>query len=151
MLLRSAVSALWSVSCTATPWRGPRSKTRFHHQSLIQTWPYSSSLLQATNNCFPPLSSSCVGRLGPPGQWLVLLESIIHLESDCLEILLQNIGNLPANDATNELAHAIAAAVKAQGAQDAAVLMLVQPGEKNSYDQQVDDPSWQWSLSVFGQ
>lgn len=55
--------------------------------------------------------------------------------------LVQDLAKLPANDATNELAHAIAAAVKAQGAEDAAVLMLVQPGERNSYDQQVDIPA----------
>lgn len=53
---------------------------------------------------------------------------------------MQDIAALPANDVTNELAHAMAACVRAvreQNEHEGVVLMLVQPGERNSYDQQV--------------
>lgn len=50
---------------------------------------------------------------------------------------MQELSNLPPNDATGHISEALAAAVKAQGQAEGVVLMLVQPGEKNSYDQQV--------------
>ena len=53
------------------------------------------------------------------------------------------LGNLPANDVTSQIADAIGAAVAEFGVTDAAVLFVVQPDEKNSYDQQVTVPcSW---------
>ena len=55
--------------------------------------------------------------------------------------IVQEVSNLPANDATAEISDALAAAVKAHGLPGGVVLMLVQPGEKNSYDQQVRLPS----------
>lgn len=44
--------------------------------------------------------------------------------------------SLPPNNVTAEIADAIAAAVHAYAVEGAIVLMVVQPGEKNSYDQQ---------------
>jgi hypothetical protein len=48
-----------------------------------------------------------------------------------------DLNRLPANDATGELADAIGAAVREFGVEGAAVLFVVQPNERNSYDQQV--------------
>lgn len=48
-----------------------------------------------------------------------------------------DLSNLPANDVTSELAHAIGTAVAEFGEDGAAVLFIVQPDERNSYDQQV--------------
>ena len=67
----------------------------------------------------------------------LLYSTIANIKARCSSMFMQGESNLPANDATNELAHAIAAAVRTQGSEDGAVLMVVQPGEKNSYDQQV--------------
>ncbi len=48
-----------------------------------------------------------------------------------------DLGRLPPNHATEELADAIGAAVQEYGDPDAVVLFVVQPNERNSYDQQV--------------
>jgi hypothetical protein len=48
-----------------------------------------------------------------------------------------DLGNLPENHATEEIADAIGAAVREYGTPDAVVLFVVQPKERNSYDQQV--------------
>lgn len=48
-----------------------------------------------------------------------------------------DLGSLPENHATEEIADAIGAAVREYGAPDAVVLFVVQPNERNSYDQQV--------------
>ncbi len=48
-----------------------------------------------------------------------------------------DVSNLPANDVTSQIADAIGSAVHAYGCDGAAVLFIVQPDEKNSYDQQV--------------
>ncbi|KAK9917481.1 hypothetical protein WJX75_004845 [Coccomyxa subellipsoidea] len=47
-----------------------------------------------------------------------------------------DLGNLPENHATEEIADAIGAAVREYGTPDAVVLFVVQPKERNSYDQQ---------------
>ena len=47
------------------------------------------------------------------------------------------LARLPPHDARAEIADAIAAAVRAHGADGGAVLMVVQPGERNAYDQYV--------------
>ena len=47
------------------------------------------------------------------------------------------LSNLPENDVTSHLADAIGAAVTEFGDPEAAVLFIVQPNERNSYDQQV--------------
>ncbi|CAL5223694.1 g6247 [Coccomyxa viridis] len=47
-----------------------------------------------------------------------------------------DVSNLPANDVTSQIADAIGSAVHAYGCDGAAVLFIVQPDEKNSYDQQ---------------
>lgn len=49
---------------------------------------------------------------------------------------MQEEASLPPNNVTAEIADAIAAAVHAYAVEGAIVLMVVQPGEKNSYDQQ---------------
>ena len=46
------------------------------------------------------------------------------------------LDNLPANDAMSEIADALGAAAAAHGAPDGVVLMVVQPGERNAFDQQ---------------
>lgn len=50
---------------------------------------------------------------------------------------LQELSCLPHNYVTAEYVDAMAAAVQEYGTADAVVLFVVQPGEKNSYDQQV--------------
>ena len=50
---------------------------------------------------------------------------------------LQDLQRLPENDTTAELSAALAEAVSAQGTPEGVVMMLVQPSEKNSYDQYV--------------
>lgn len=50
------------------------------------------------------------------------------------------LGNLPANDVTSQIADAIGTAAAEFGVADAAILFVVQPDEKNSYDQQVIVP-----------
>lgn len=50
------------------------------------------------------------------------------------------LGRLPQNHATEEIADAIGAAVQEYGDPDAVVLFVVQPDERNSYDQQVCAP-----------
>ena len=47
------------------------------------------------------------------------------------------LSNLPANDVTSQIADAIGSAVHTFECEGAAVLFVVQPDEKNSYDQQV--------------
>ena len=47
-----------------------------------------------------------------------------------------DLGRLPHNDVTGELADAIGATVREFGVDGAAVLFVVQPNERNSYDQQ---------------
>ncbi|KAL4538452.1 hypothetical protein Ndes2526B_g03244 [Nannochloris sp. 'desiccata'] len=44
--------------------------------------------------------------------------------------------NLPPNDAMTEIASALGAAVEAHGAPNGVVVMIVQPGERNAFDQQ---------------
>jgi glutathione synthase len=44
---------------------------------------------------------------------------------------------LPANPAMEALPAALAAAVRATGLEGAVMVMVVQPGERNAYDQQV--------------
>lgn len=44
---------------------------------------------------------------------------------------------LPSNEAMKGIAAAMAAAVATAGAPDAVMVMVVQPGERNAYDQQV--------------
>lgn len=48
-----------------------------------------------------------------------------------------DLGRLPQNHATEEIADAIGTAVQEYGDPDAVVLFVVQPNERNSYDQQV--------------
>ena len=48
-----------------------------------------------------------------------------------------DVSNLPENDVTSQIADAIGAAVHAYDCEGAAALFVVQPDEKNSYDQQV--------------
>ena len=55
-----------------------------------------------------------------------------------------DLNRLPHNDVTAELADALGAAVREFGANGAAVLFVVQPNERNSYDQQVAKPSRTW-------
>ncbi len=62
--------------------------------------------------------------------------------------VMQGMDSLPANDATKEISDALAAAVKAAGVPQGVILMLVQPGEKNSYDQQVCPASCQQLISL---
>ena len=50
------------------------------------------------------------------------------------------LSNLPENDVTSHLADAIGTAVAEFGDPGAAVLFVVQPNERNSYDQQVSAP-----------
>ncbi len=50
------------------------------------------------------------------------------------------LSNLPENDVTSHLADAIGTAVAEFGDPGAAVLFIVQPNERNSYDQQVSAP-----------
>lgn len=54
----------------------------------------------------------------------------------------QDYAMLPHNDVTSEIADVIAEAVRLSGGKDAAVLMIVQPGERNSYDQQARLHLW---------
>lgn len=61
--------------------------------------------------------------------------------------VIQGEDSLPANDATGEISGALVAAVKAAGVPGGVVMMLVQPGEKNSYDQQVGNVALLWGLS----
>ena len=55
-----------------------------------------------------------------------------------------DLERLPSNDATSQIADALGAAVAefqtGTTASDAVVLMVVQPGERNSFDQQVRVP-----------
>ncbi len=51
--------------------------------------------------------------------------------------MVQELSQLPDNDVTAEYVDAMASAVQEYGHPDAIVLFVVQPGEKNSYDQQV--------------
>ena len=50
--------------------------------------------------------------------------------------LAQDEAQLPANEATAGIVDAMAAAHRARGDPDAVVAMIVQPGERNAYDQQ---------------
>ena len=50
---------------------------------------------------------------------------------------LQEVQRLPHNQVTTDLTAAMAAAVKAFGNADAVMVMVVQPKDNNSYDQQV--------------
>ena len=50
---------------------------------------------------------------------------------------LQEVQRLPHNQVTTDLTSAMAAAVKAFGNADAVMVMVVQPNDNNSYDQQV--------------
>ena len=54
---------------------------------------------------------------------------------------MQELSQLPDNDVTAAYADAMAAAVQEYGIPHAVVLFVVQPGEKNSYDQQACNPS----------
>jgi hypothetical protein len=49
----------------------------------------------------------------------------------------QDVSRLPPNPAIEAIPDAIAAAAKAHGAPGGCVVMVVQPGERNQYDQQV--------------
>lgn len=49
---------------------------------------------------------------------------------------MQDDTRLPPNDVISAISDAMAAAVKAHGGREAVMVMIVQPGEKNSYDQQ---------------
>lgn len=49
---------------------------------------------------------------------------------------MQEEAQLPENLATERIAEALAMGAREAGGQGAAVLMIVQPGERNSYDQQ---------------
>ena len=51
--------------------------------------------------------------------------------------LIQDISRIPANPAIEGIPDAIAAAARAHGAEGGVVVMVVQPGERNAYDQQV--------------
>ena len=51
--------------------------------------------------------------------------------------VLQELSQLPHNDVTAEYVDAMAATVQEYGQPGAVVLFVVQPGEKNSFDQQV--------------
>lgn len=53
--------------------------------------------------------------------------------------VLQDAGELPANQALEKLPAALAMAAKEYG-QGGVVLMVVQPGERNAYDQQATIP-----------
>ena len=64
---------------------------------------------------------------------LVLRWNVLSCGYDALQALAQ----LPENDVTAEYVDAMAAAVQEYGQANAIVLFVVQPGEKNSYDQQV--------------
>lgn len=59
-----------------------------------------------------------------------------------------DLASLPQNNATEELADAIGAAVQEYGAPEAVVLFVVQPNERNSYDQQarseIQSPLFNW-------
>jgi glutathione synthase len=50
---------------------------------------------------------------------------------------LLSASRLPSNTAMQGICRALAAAVVAAGGQDAVMVMVVQPGERNAYDQQV--------------
>ena len=70
---------------------------------------------------------------------LGLICSLIGLICPGAELcfVLQELSNLPENNATEAISDAIAEAVKTHQEGNGSVLMVVQPGEKNSYDQQV--------------
>jgi len=51
-------------------------------------------------------------------------------------LLLEDEAQLPANEATAAIVDAMAAAHRARGDSDAIMAMVVQPGERNAYDQQ---------------
>ena len=51
--------------------------------------------------------------------------------------MIQDIARIPANPAIEGIPDAIAAAARAHGAEGGVVVMVVQPGERNAYDQQV--------------
>ena len=51
--------------------------------------------------------------------------------------VIQDIARIPANPAIEGIPDAIAAAARAHGAEGGVVIMVVQPGERNAYDQQV--------------
>ena len=51
--------------------------------------------------------------------------------------LIQDIARIPANPAIEGIPDAIATAARAHGVDGGVVVMVVQPGERNAYDQQV--------------
>jgi hypothetical protein len=51
-------------------------------------------------------------------------------------VAVQSAGELPENEALRMLPEALAQAVGLYGAEGSVVLMVVQPGERNAYDQQ---------------
>jgi hypothetical protein len=49
----------------------------------------------------------------------------------------QDASKLPDNEAMSNIAEALAVGARAEGSAGGVVLMVVQPGERNAYDQQV--------------
>lgn len=50
---------------------------------------------------------------------------------------LQELGRLPPNNALEQISDALGHAAEQQGTEGGVVMMVVSPGERNAYDQQV--------------
>ena len=86
----------------------------------------TSSLLQVELNTIAS-SFGCLSTLvGRMHRYLLERSGASHEELE----------NLPFNDAMSEIADALGAAVAAHGAPGGIVVMVVQPGERNAFDQQ---------------
>lgn len=86
----------------------------------------TSSLLQVELNTIAS-SFGCLSTLvGRMHRYLMERSGASHEELD----------NLPFNDAMSEIADALGAAAAAHGAPNGVVVMVVQPGERNAFDQQ---------------
>ena len=62
----------------------------------------------------------------------VLIKNLLSLVCAAL----QTVAQLPENNVTSGVADALGQAASESGIKDAVVLMVVQPGETNAYDQQ---------------
>ena len=58
------------------------------------------------------------------------------MAAEIRKLYMQDTAALPQNPATEGIADAIALGAREGGGDGSAVLMIVQPGERNSYDQQ---------------
>jgi hypothetical protein len=61
---------------------------------------------------------------------------VVAMPANTCHFHMQDAAELPPNLATEGIADAIALGAREGGGDGSAVLMVVQPGERNSYDQQ---------------